>query len=173
MGSTGFSKANGVLWLLPRSSGMTYRRGFQRIYAVLTVAWIAGILLFLPTDRLDFWRKWDMFDQFAAHPCATPAEIFNDQQAQRKTELPPCTEQEVHQMLEQALKHAEKPTWIYEHITLAVPIESRFQRFLWLLCLLMAPPAVGYVVLFYVAPWVFRGFKISRARAQGLGVRGT
>jgi hypothetical protein len=44
---------------------MNYRRGFQRIYAVLTVGWVAAVLLVLPADRLNFWRKWDAFDQVA------------------------------------------------------------------------------------------------------------
>jgi hypothetical protein len=144
---------------------MNYRRGFQRIYAVLTLAWVAGTLVFLPTDRLDFWRKWDMLDQIAAHPCATPAEIWNDEQAHRETEMPPCTEQELNRMVEEEVKHAEKPTWIYRHVTLAAPIESRVQRFLWLLSLLLGPPTFGYAALFYLAPWICRGFKSPKRRS--------
>lgn len=34
---------------------MNYRRGLQRLYAVLTVAWIATLLFILPSDRVNFW----------------------------------------------------------------------------------------------------------------------
>ena len=36
---------------------MNYRRGFQRLYAVITVAWIGGVLLATPVDRLKFWSR--------------------------------------------------------------------------------------------------------------------
>lgn len=34
---------------------MNYRRGLQRLYAVLTVAWVASLLFVLPSERLTFW----------------------------------------------------------------------------------------------------------------------
>ena len=46
-----------------------------------------------------------------------------------------------------------------------VPIESRFQRFLWLLSLLLLPPALGYAAFFDVAPWIFQGFKSPKRRS--------
>jgi hypothetical protein len=195
---------------------MNYRRGFQRIYAVLTVAWVAGILLLLPTDRLDFWRevrtnipkatdkvqiqmppgcdslhRLVVEEWVAAHPNANQDEFLKEQQAPRKNgsnftaadchdAFAPCWDQspasrpddkcselEIFKRVEEKLveaneNHLAKPTWIYEHLTLAVPIESRLQRFLCLLSLLLLPPALGYAAFFYVAPWVFRGFKSPR-----------
>lgn len=135
---------------------MNYRRGFQRIYAVLTVAWVAGVLLILPANRVNFWRKWDIWDQVAALPCTVDA---------------PCSDQELKSpwiaaRMDQEARLSEQAKWktFYEYITLSVPIESRVQRFLWLLSLLLLPPAFGYTVLFYAAPWIFRGFKSSKQR---------
>ena len=34
---------------------MNYRTGFQRIYAVLSVVWIAAALVVVPTERIKFW----------------------------------------------------------------------------------------------------------------------
>ena len=34
---------------------MSYRVGFQRLYAVLTVAWVGFILLTTPANRLQVW----------------------------------------------------------------------------------------------------------------------
>jgi hypothetical protein len=140
---------------------MNYRRGFQRIYALVFGAWVTTTLLILPPQRLAFWRKWSVFDEFAAHPCATQAEISKNQQDHQPTEERPCSDQEIFNQVEEEARHAEPPKWIYDHITLAVPIESRLQRFMWLLGLLILPPAIGYAAFFYIATWIFRGFKSS------------
>ena len=51
---------------------MNFRRGFQRVYAVLTVAWI-GILLFaLPSHRLKFWIPDIDYDAMAEYARAHP-----------------------------------------------------------------------------------------------------
>lgn len=34
---------------------MNYRGGFQRLYGVFTVAWVASVLYIVPTGRLEFW----------------------------------------------------------------------------------------------------------------------
>lgn len=128
---------------------MNYRNGFQRLYAVFTLLWIVGTLLFLPTERWDFWRKWNFWDQVEAHVCDTP-----------------CSPEELKQpwiadRMDQQARLATQPKWktFYEYITLSVPVESRVQRFLWLLGLLVLPPALGYLVLFLLVPWVVRGFR--------------
>ncbi len=133
---------------------MNYRRGFQRIYAVLTVAWIVAVLLILPPDRWNFWRTWDAFDELELHPCVGP-----------------CSAEELKQpwiaaILDREARLAIQPKWktFGEYITLSVPVESRVQRFLWLFGLLVLPPAMGYAVLFLLAPWIFRGFKQPRPR---------
>jgi hypothetical protein len=192
---------------------MNYRRGFQRIYAVLTVAWVAVVLLVLPADRLNFLRQGDtnnhegpvvdsvtwtsertreidftirgrnfqsgclvLIAQYteasgwkyreSLQPRATTAH----QLSVRYSGLPENEDMAVVENPDQRMSRpvafliaAEQPKWesFYNHITLTVPIESRLQRFLWLLGLLMLPPAFGYAVLFYFAPWIFRGFNQS------------
>ena len=135
---------------------MNYRRGFQRIYAMLTLAWIAILLLNLPSDRWDFWRKWDIFDQVAAHPCAVEGH---------------CSEEElkfpwIAARVDQEARLREQPKWktLSEYITLSVPVESRVARFLWLVDLLLLPPTLGYTAFFIMAPWIYRGFKSPRQR---------
>jgi hypothetical protein len=114
---------------------------------------------------LGFVEEW-----LAAHPNASRDEFLKDPQAADYT----CSELEIFKRVQDKLvkenekhlaeQHLAKPTWIYEHMTLAVPIESPVQRYLWLLSLLLGPPAFGYAALFYAAPWICRGFKSPRQR---------
>lgn len=134
---------------------MNYRRGFQRVYAVSTLVWIVGTLLYLPTNRWDFWRKWDAWDKLVAHPCAGST----------------CTEEELKMpwiaaTIDEQAKLATQPKWktFCEYITLSVPVESRLLRFFWLFCLLVLPPVLGYAALFLLVPWIVRGFKPLKRR---------
>jgi hypothetical protein len=45
---------------------MNYRRGLQRVYAVLTVVWVAVMLFALPAYRLRFWDAPIDYDALAA-----------------------------------------------------------------------------------------------------------
>ena len=36
---------------------MNYRRGLQRLYLVLAVAWVAGVLFVVPSGRWEPWHK--------------------------------------------------------------------------------------------------------------------
>jgi hypothetical protein len=176
---------------------------------------VAGVLLIVPTDRLDFWTKWNADN---GGPVVTSV-TWTGQQTQeidftlRGRKFQPgslvlvarYTQSDGWKYLDSLLPHhatanqptvhfagipaneefaivenpdqrmsrpmpfviaAEQPKWesLYEHITLVVPIESRLERFLWLLSLLMLPPALGYTTLFHATPWIFRGFRINRAR---------
>jgi hypothetical protein len=204
---------------------MNYRRGFQRIYAVLTVAWAATVMLLLPADRVNFGRQ----QNTAAHEAPVvesvtwtgertqeidfrirgrnfqpgclvliaqytqaggwkyraslqPHETTAHELIVRYAGLPANEDMAVVENPDERMSRAvpfliaaEQPKWesFYEHITLAVPVDSRIERFLCLLGLLMLPPAFGYAVLFYFAPWIFRGFKATEQPPQGQHVRPT
>lgn len=115
---------------------------------------------------LGFVEEW-----LAAHPNASRDEFLKDPQAADYT----CSELEIFKRVQEKLvkenekhlaeQHLARPTWIYEHMALAVPVESWLQRFIWLLSLLFLPPAFGYAVLFGVAPWIFQGFKSPNRRS--------
>ena len=60
---------------------MNYRRGFQRLYAVLAIAWVAGLLFTLPSDRLRFWA--------ALSPAQFDPDAFMAAQARDKPPPPP------------------------------------------------------------------------------------
>lgn len=101
---------------------MNYRRGLQRLYAVLAITWVAAILLFATRDRPthtdwievpDSQLKGDVFDQVAAE--------------YKRDHTPPEPEELVRYWSVQG--------------TIAV-----------------GPPAVGYLLLFVVLPWIYRGF---------------
>jgi hypothetical protein len=63
---------------------MNYRRGFQRLYAVLTCGWIVFLLFALPSDRLKFWEVDDRRD---VPPDTLPADIFDKKQSFTPTPL--------------------------------------------------------------------------------------
>jgi len=56
---------------------MNYRRGLQRVYAVLTVGWIAVVLFALPSVRLKFWsvQPNDWTSVPGGHLVVDPAEV--------------------------------------------------------------------------------------------------
>ena len=95
---------------------MNYRRGLQRVSAVLAIAWVAGVLFALPADRVRFWRKWDVFDEAAAHPCAPT----------------PCSEQElkvpwIAARMDQEARLAEQKPKVgpfYEYMTCPYRLDS-------------------------------------------------
>ena len=72
----GFSAKSHVCY----DSAMNYRRGFQRLYAVFTLAWVVVLLFALPADRLKFWRigGWDVrIADARASGSAGPLAIWN------------------------------------------------------------------------------------------------
>ena len=102
---------------------MNYRRGLQRLYAVLTVAWIALVLFTVLPGR---WRPWLAFSQW-------------------QSELHPYT---------------QGGTGSLEDIDL--PATARLEihtRRLWAVGLSIGPPLIAYLLLFYVAPWLYHGFR--------------
>jgi hypothetical protein len=120
---------------------MKYRRGLQRIYAVLAVGWIAAVLITQPPDRLKFWQ-------------VTPMPTLED--LEKSFTLPP----------EAGLGPGDSNSgsfiWNSDWKVLEPQPASRTQKALWLARVLLVPLALGYVVTFFAIPWIYRGFRQAK-----------
>jgi len=167
---------------------MNYRVGFQRLYAVLTVAWIALVLLTAPAARLKFWNA-DPIDWAVVSPdqAFTPPPLDSDQG--RALQLPPPPQG---YLLDSPVRHSRdaKPGGLVADkpgapsgsefggvpvgaeqqrvaaplgITRSEPLSAtrnpRWTKIRWLAGMLFLPPVIGYVLLFHVLRWVYRGFR--------------
>jgi hypothetical protein len=113
---------------------MNYRRGFQRVYAVLTVARVAAVLLTQPHDRLEFWQ-------------VTPVPTFEE----FKKSFPVPAEVK--------FSANSAVAWDSDWKVLEPQPVSRTQKVLWLAQILLIPPAFGYLIAFFLIPWIYRGFR--------------
>jgi len=178
---------------------MNYRVGFQRVYAVLTVAWIALVLLAAPADRLKFWSTdpgdwvtipWEEHARRAApqpkrdpweRPSAAPNEAERaaaapeKKQPQRDPWEEPIAAPAPSVVAPKASVRARADSFIPDKPANSsegevVPLselqrpdepepQSRWSKGLWLAAVLFLPPATGYVLLFHLARWVYRGFR--------------
>jgi hypothetical protein len=118
---------------------MNYRRGLQRVYAVLTVGWIAVVLFALPAYRQRFWASGFVLryvpltpEQFRAALDAgfTPDQIIEYEQMRKAATIPKASFS-----------------------------ESRIGKAAWLAGVLFLPPISGYVIACFIIPWIYRGFR--------------
>lgn len=146
---------------------MNYRRGLQRVYAVITVVWIAAWLFALPSYRLRFWVA-PVDDSYATRvkeskgvpgilaplPEGYVLEHTIEWEKQNKAKkqqdcfadnAPPATE---------PIRYSVIPNE-------PVFAESRTGKTLWLAAVLFGPPVTGYLGAFLIVPWVYRGFRPS------------
>lgn len=144
---------------------MNYRRGFQRIYAVLTVGWIATSLFALPPYRLRFWGPPIDYD-----PLAIKAGAIDDSYATRVRDtkamaVPPPGyildhSKAWYEAREKQAGWASTDDYSTSKQSPLGPLgPSRIGKLLRLVALLLGPPALGYFSLFYVGPWIYRGFR--------------
>jgi hypothetical protein len=129
---------------------MNYRCGLQRVYAVLTTAWIIALLFILPADRLKFWQadQWETLADHAVPMSAAAASPQPKSSGQPDIDYDALAKRAISETSQ--VKFAATPSsWD----------QSRTHKFLWLMSFLMLPPAVGYAALFLVIPWVYRGFR--------------
>ena len=141
---------------------MNYRRGFQRVYAVLAVAWVVGLLFVLPADRLNFWSAqpnettihgpWEAYSKGAASAATTDLSKYGT-----------VTSNELDLSKYGPGKYrVTTDSGVYE-VTVgaaaASDASSRSQRALWLSGVLLLPPGFGYLAIFLVIPWIYRGFR--------------
>jgi hypothetical protein len=101
---------------------MNFRRGFQRVYAVLTVAWVGVMLFVIPSHRLRFWTPDTDYDALLPPPPPGYTIISSP-------DSPKIT----------GAGRVEKSVWLFEVMAL--------------------PPIAGYLLIFLVAPWIYRGFQ--------------
>lgn len=180
----GFSAKSHVCY----DSAMNYRRGFQRLYAVFTLAWVVVLLFALPADRLKFWRigGWDVVSQTPA-PAAPPdlSQYGTVTPAPPRFTPPPLSSLQPEQQAPAPLPPGAipiqaaaplppgatlvdpsqvspiPPGYILDQPTPAAQTfsESRTGKVMWLAGILLLPPAVGYATIFLLIPWIYRGFR--------------
>jgi hypothetical protein len=113
---------------------MNFRRGFQRAYVALTVIWIASVIF---TGR---WEPWLRLQQIEF----LPLELVKESSASTSLTAPPITAR-------------------FEDIDEAATsrMQTR-QRWMWALGISVIPPLAIYLTLFYVLPWIYRGFRAAQ-----------
>ena len=122
---------------------MNYWRGFQRLYVVLATAWIAAIPFAVLSGR---WEPYSAQD--SSVPAVTP--VHDD----GKTVLTQLTDEQLQVYKELLLKKQAQ----------ALLEKNRLVRaqWLWTIGLSLLPPFLLYGLLFYIGPWVYRGFRPGR-----------
>ena len=116
---------------------MNYRRGLQRVYAVLTAIWMACVLFTVLTGR---WEPWQHLQADWTPPppgsWQGPAPIISPEEFLKKNtaRLSDIDEAATQRML-------------------------MHQRFGWAFGVSTIPPLAAYLILFFIVPWVYRGFK--------------
>jgi len=112
---------------------MNYRRGLQRVYAALTVVWIAGVLFAVLMGRWEPWHRFEPQNGWSfvnETPTVSPEDFLNGKTA-RLSDIDDAATQRM-------IMH---------------------QRWAWASGISTVPPLVLYFLLFYVAPWIYRGFR--------------
>jgi len=211
---------------------MNYRRGFQRLYAVIAATWVVVLLLVLPSGRLRFWNACPGQNSWGDCPVAdylppllTDADIDRPD-AKEVSHLPPGWKPEdagkpkpdLWEEARKAFQRGERPWEIWENhsnipppppgftLDAATPtlvqapdgdffrfpasmktpdIESAMRKlypshspilyrikpvgkaFFWLAGVLFGPPLFGYAALFFLIPWIYRGFRPPPERSGG------
>jgi hypothetical protein len=145
---------------------MNYRRGFQRIYALLTVGWVAALLFALPPYRLIFWEPPIDYDALAITAGATDDSYATRVRDTKAMAVPPPPgyvldhSKAWYEAREKQTGWASTDDYSTSKQSPPGPLgPSRTGKFLWLTALLFGPPALGYFSLFYVGPWIYRGFR--------------
>ena len=128
---------------------MNYRRGLQRIYAVLAIMWVATLLYVLPSERLKFWQR-------TSGSLAPVYEGPNASGVANVIEIPASSRDE------RQYKFTMTDGKIYVVTTEDAIAERPIGKFAWLVAWLFAPLICTYGLLFIVFPWVFRGFRPAK-----------
>jgi hypothetical protein len=120
---------------------MNYRRGFQRVYALLVVLWIAFVLLATQSGKWRPWpymprAQWEIDAEKAVIPPPLPRSAANTNE--------PVFNVSPEQFLRDAAHQEERHRAII--------------RWSWVIGFALLPPIFGYLLLFYVTPWIYQGF---------------
>ena len=185
---------------------MNIRLGFQRLYAVLTVAWFGLVLLAAPRDKLKFWEadraaaltpdsfmaaqrkpatpvgKGDWFEQNApdqpARDVRVPPSFTPDNNSAKASSAAPVDLSAYRTVSEKAPagsvssfgdkgwqdvpNAADARGWQLVSTAASKPPadgETPLSKVTWLGGILFLRPAIGYLLLFHVLRWVYRGFR--------------
>jgi hypothetical protein len=136
---------------------MNYRRGFQRLYVVLAVVWIAGAPFSVLYGRWEPWLIFQRTELYASevrianvdHSSPTGWSFANESPRQNSSSVIPAPPLPLGVKLAR-LRVVDWP---------ATERMRAHQRWIWAGSLLALPPLFGYLILFFVIPWVYRGFK--------------
>lgn len=129
---------------------MNYRRGLQRFYLVLTLAWVIVLSVALPADRLNFWSA-----SQRQNPATLPADWFEANKPESGQRA-----KDYDALAKKYGRTVEPPSDSFvPDVAAPLSTPSRASRALWLARVLLLPPAFGYVTVFLVIPWVYRGFR--------------
>ena len=135
---------------------MNYRRRFQRVYAALTVAWIAVLLFMLPADRLRFWQA-EIWQSTYDH---SPEAVDLSRYGTVEPTPPPPNETKALSDAKGWTVVKETPIDYGPHSAVPIPFgESPTGKSAWLASVLFLPPVLGYIAIFLVIPWIYRGFR--------------
>jgi hypothetical protein len=111
---------------------MSYRKGLQRVYFVLTVMWVTIIFVAV---FLGQWKPWNYIQS------GDPYAEFGGWQVVSETPAPGLSE------LQRGIIEAQ------------ISHDAQVRNWSWSLCLAILPPLGLYFFVFYVATWVYRGFR--------------
>ena len=141
---------------------MNYRRGLQRIYAVLTVAWVVIVLFTVLTGH---WEPWpftppplsslDPIDPRGVNADASKSNAKGDIFDQ--VNLPPPPPGFKLDQPSQAADRAEQVS--LPSAVVFMETQRTTRRWEWALGLSLLIPAILYFLLFHVSRWVYRGFQ--------------
>jgi hypothetical protein len=161
---------------------MNYRRGFQRLYVVLTVAWVA-IACFA-----NQWKAQPRADEGAWFTRnALPKSTFGDDSAvklppgAKLMEPPPgyTPDKPTTAPPDEFDQYKVKPNASQSHGTASLsdivsaespnsnPQPTAALRYAKGISIALVPPAFGYLMLFQVVPWVWRGFRPATRTTEG------
>ena len=118
---------------------MNYRRGLQRLYVLIVVCWTAFVLFATQSGR---WKPWPAaynpgWDVESITPIASSSGV-SDKSSDQKWAVTP----------EQYLRDVARQ----ENRRRAVV------RWSWIAGYALAPINLGHFLLFFVTPWIYRGF---------------
>jgi hypothetical protein len=124
-------------------SGATvnYRRGFRRVYVVCAVFWMLAVLVVSVRDKPDGDRR------TTGIPVQTKTDEFGGVA---------LTDAEVAKLDQASAGHSSEPLRVGKSEPLPSPPGSY-----WISrsALALLPAALGYVLAFWLTPWIYRGFR--------------
>jgi hypothetical protein len=138
---------------------MNYRRGFQRLYVLLSVLWVGGVLALSIHDRPRTKIDYDALARQAGAIQVDPAEV-------RSIPSPPPG----YRLDAPSTPFVPPPLSSYQgdapedrgplSIVKSEPLPGAIRSF-WISSVAVAllPPLALYLFLFYVMAWVYRGFR--------------